>query len=648
METWQWELLDPGPEPDISIVICVYGKTQMTLNCIKAIHDAQNVNLARAEVIVVDDKSPDDVLEKMLEIKGLKVVANEENLGFLRSANAGVRVARGRNVLFLNNDTLPMGRWLDPLLDLFDRRPRAMAVGSKLVFADGVLQEAGGIIWSDGSGWNIGRNQDPHDPRFTYERQVDYCSGASLMVRGDFLRNRGGFDEQYVPAYYEDTDLCFAVREAGGEVWVQPTSIVVHLEGQSHGTDIGTGIKAYQQTNRLKFMERWKTALDRQFAPDAINVPLAMQRATKRIVVFENEVPTPDRDSGSVRMWAILESLSRMGFSITFVPLNTWRREPYTARLENMGVCVMGETEPTWTHLEQIAEGVTHVWISRPHVADAVLGRARQVFRNAAFIYDTVDLHFLRLEREAELTKSAQTGLEAARFRAQELQIISGSDVVVVVSDFEQGVLGCLTQTPVALVPNIHDVPIGRISASNRRDLVFVGGFRHGPNEDAVLWFANEVWPSVFKEFPDTRFKVVGSHPTPAILELAVPGIEILGWVPDLAPIYAKARLAIAPLRFGAGVKGKVGEAMSLGVPMVMTSIAAEGMGIAHDIHAAVADDAEAFAAEICSLLSDDERWIRLADTGRSHIEEAFGIAAVHALVEQSIDVATQRRAVRS
>ena len=634
-ECWTWELRDPGSSPDVSIVICAHGHSEVTLACLKALDETQYVNAARAEVIVVDDASPDDTRVQVGNVRGVRVVGLDTNVGFLMAANAGLSVARGRHVLFLNNDTEPVGAWLDPLVDILDRRPGAMVVGSRLVYPDGTLQEAGGIIFDDASGWNYGRNGDPFDPRVTYEREVDYVSGASLLVRGDFLRERGGFDVRFAPAYYEDTDLCFAARAAGGEVWYQPASIVVHHEGKSHGTDEGSGVKAYQVVNKAKFARRWASALVHQWPNDPANVPMARQRTLRgqRILVVDNGIPAPDEDSGSVRLTKAMSVMLEAGFAVTFVALNGWRRQPYARRLERMGVEVLGVLDESWSHIESMRGGISHVWISRPGVASAVLDRMRDALPEAALVYDTVDLHFLRLERQAETTGDATDRIEALLQKRVEIDLIERSDAAIVVSEFEQRVLRPLVDTPVLVVPNIHDDDHAPVDPRGRTGLLFVGGFQHKPNEDAVLWFVEEVLPLVLQRRPEQVLTIVGSNVPPVVRALDGPSVRVVGWVEDLLPLYRSVRVGIAPLRYGAGVKGKVGEALSLGLPMGMTTIAAEGMHLKDGVSAMVADDPDGLADRIVALIDDDALWRSMSASGREVISERFGPRAAQAAI---------------
>jgi len=635
---WKWEFHDVGPRPDVSVVICAYGKVGMTLECLWAIHESQGSNAARVEVIVVDDASPDDTTAVLAQLRGLKLVSLTSNEGYLGAANRGIEAASGRHILLLNNDTLPQGRWIDPLLETLERRG-AGAVGCKLVFDDGSVQEAGSIIFSDGSGWNYGRGMRPDDPRVGFERRVDYCSAAALLVDGTFLRDRGGFDERYRPAYYEDTDLCFAIREAGREVWFQPASIVVHLEGQSHGTDTASGIKKHQAINRDVFRARHAAALELQQEPSPESVGVARERVRGRVIVVDNEVPTPDRDSGSLRQFSLMQSMVDSGWGVTFLPVNGWRREPYTSRLERAGIEVLGTQDQWWSHLAEVAPSVTHVWLSRPNVTRDFLDKFRAALPEATIVYDTVDLHFLREQRGAEVLHDPSAESASRRLRQLEVGLMRQADRVVVVSPVEQALLRDEERVEADVVPNVHQRHHGWVSPTSRDGLLMVGSFRHPPNVDAAKWLASEIMPLVRQQRPDVTLRLVGADAPPSVLALAeLDGVEVVGWVADLTPEYARARVIVAPLRFGAGLKGKVGEALAYGVPLVLTPVAAEGMDLVHEQHALVHEDPAGFASSVVRLIDDDSIWRILSAGGREFAAARYSPEAVGPMVRRILE----------
>ena len=315
-----------SPTPDISIVIPIYGQLAYTLNCLDSLFTHQCH--ATFEIIIVDDCSPDISGVILTGIKGIALIRMFRNGGFIASCNIGASQARGRYVLFLNNDTRVVDGWLDTLVDSFTIFPKAGLVGSKMLYPDGALQEAGGIVWRDGSCWNLGRNDDPNRPHYACAREVDYVSGASVMLPTKLFHQLGGFDAHYAPAYCEDADLAMKVRAAGREVWFQPQSRVVHYEGRTSGTDTKQGVKAYQVINGRKFFQRWRKALatHRPNAQDPFHE--RDRKATLRALVVDATVPTPRQDAGSVTTTLTLQLFRALGYKTHFVPQDNFLFQP--------------------------------------------------------------------------------------------------------------------------------------------------------------------------------------------------------------------------------------------------------------------------------------------------------------------------------
>src|SRR2546423_1777595 len=205
----------------------------------------------------------------------VRCITHAENYGFIGNCNLSARAASGEYLVLLNNDTIVLDNWLDELLAPFGRFRNVGLVGSKLLNADGTLQEAGGIVWRDGSGWNFGRGQDPRRPEFNYVKEVDYASGAAIAVPKPDWDALGGFDERYAPAYFDDSDLAFALRARGLRTLYAPAAQIVHHEGISNGTDVETGIKAHQVTNRQEVVDKWHAVLSAEHGPNGHDAFLA-------------------------------------------------------------------------------------------------------------------------------------------------------------------------------------------------------------------------------------------------------------------------------------------------------------------------------------------------------------------------------------
>ncbi|HPN78187.1 MAG TPA: glycosyltransferase [Dokdonella sp.] len=622
--------------PRVSIVIPVHNKFAYTAACLRSL--GAHASATAFEVIVVDDLSTDTTESRLARIDGIRSIRNAENLGFVGSCNAGAAIAIGEYVLFLNNDTVVTAGWLDALLRCFDEQSDAGLVGSRLVYPDGRLQEAGGIIFNDGSGWNYGRFEDPNDTRFAFRREVDYCSGAAIMLRRDLFETLGRFDGRYAPAYYEDTDLAFAVRAAGLKVYYEPRSRVVHFEGITAGTDTGSGMKRYQVVNQAKFVDKWRDALRGQPEPATPIHLAATHRARHRILVIDATTPAPDQDAGSLRMVNLMRVLRNSGCHVVFMASNRAWIERYTADLQDLGIEVLHHpyhSEPVALFRERGPE-FDAIVLSRHYVAREFIGLARLYAPRARLVFDTVDLHYLRETREAELEGRADLMRSANATRTQELAVMRDCDVTLVVSTAEREILGRdAPAVKVDVLATVNEIFGCRKPFAERHDLVFVGGFQHPPNIDSVLWFVREIFPLVLARKPGMRLHVVGSKATAAIRALGSEHVIIHGFVEDIARFMDDCRVSIAPVRYGAGIKGKINTAMSYGLPVVATPTAVEGMHLRAGEDVLVAAEASGFADAVVRLHDDEELWNRLSANGLANVREHFSFEAAEKAVRR-------------
>ncbi len=615
--------------PKFSLVVPVYGQHLLTFTCLVSI--ANTCAAHDIEVIVIDDCSPTTTATELAKVEGVQFVRNEKNIGFLRSCNRAAERARGEYVVILNNDIILTTGWLQAMREVFDHQKNVGMVGAKLIYPDGVLQEAGGIVWRDGSAWNLGRNDDASKPEYNYLREVDYCSGACLMLRREFWMSLGGFDERYVPAYYEDTDLAFRVREAGKRVIYQPRAVVVHFEGRSSGIDLTQGVKQHQVTNQATFAERWRAILVKHRV-NGMQPQLERDRYTaRRVLVVDACMLTPDHDSGSLRMFELLGLMAELGCKVTFVADNREYREPYVSQIQALGVEVLFHpfVPDLAEFLQSEAAKFNVVVLSRATVACKYIDLVKRCAPKSKLIFDTVDLHFVREERLAALASpvSEKSLLRAAaqRTRQQELHAISLADITLVVSPNETKLLDELMPgAKVKIISNIHQNMPGLKSFNERDGILFIGGFRHPPNLDAITWYVENVLPIVRKKAPQLITTIIGSNAPPSLQKFAAHDFVIAGFVEDVTEHFHHAKLSISPLRYGAGVKGKVNLSMQYGVPVVATSVSTEGMYLDDGVNVLVADSAEAFADAVIRLHSDEAVWNRLRDAGLENIERYF------------------------
>lgn len=632
-------VLPIAAQPLVSVIIPVYGKLDYTLACLRSL--ARQIPAATFEVIVVDDASPDDSVQTLQRIDGLRVIRNTSNLGFVGSCNTGAAAARGEYLFFLNNDTQVTPNWLDGLLSCFAQRADCGIAGSRLVYPDGRLQEAGGLVFADGTSWNVGRFEDRDAPAWRYRREVDYVSGAALMIRREVFARIGGFDTRYSPAYFEDTDLGFAVRQLGLRVYYEPTSTIIHCEGISAGTDLQSGMKRHQAINQSSFAEKWRDALLAQPpAGTALSRALTWRRRG-HILVVDSMTPDPTRDSGSLRLSAMLELLDEQGWQVSFLPDDGRATEAEIQALGALGTEVLirpwAANAAQW--LQTHGRTLHAVMLCRHSVAGQYADLVRKHAPQARLLFDTVDLHFLRERRAAELSGNVAMTRQAEASRRSELTLIGKVDVTFVVSPHEQALLAAeLPSARVELLSNIHDVHGCHTAFSKRKDLVFIGGCGHPPNVDAIRWMAGEILPRLRQRHPDLLIHVLGDVSNAIRQELAMPGLELHGRVPDLSPWLETTLASLAPLRFGAGVKGKINMAMSYGVPVIATTIAAEGMCLTDGEDVLIANDATTFVQAVGRLQQDEELWTRLSLSGQDNVRRHFSRETAAQTLHRSLD----------
>ena len=618
-------------EPVVSIIIPVYNQFSFTYSCLRAL--LNNSGAMPYEIIVADDCSTDLTVQIKSVVKNVIVTKTPHNSLFLRNCNYAAQYSRGKYLLFLNNDTQVQAGWLAPLVDILERNPSVGITGSRLVYPDGRLQEAGGIVWKDGSAWNYGNGNNPALPEYNYVKEVDYISGASLMIRKNIWEELGGFDVRFSPAYCEDSDLAFSVRRAGYSVVYQPLSVVVHFEGISNGTDLKEGTKSYQVINQKKFYEKWKNQLQKEQLSNGENVFSARDRsqAKKKILIIDHRVPWYDKDAGARNVFMYTKIFLDLGFRVTFMPDNYFPHQPYTSVLEQMGIEVLYGNYyfKYWDEwLKDNAKYFDYIYLNRPHIAIKYIDILKE-YTKGKIIYFGHDLHYLRELREYEINGD-KTQLESSqKWKKIEFDLINKADVVYVVGSYEFEVLK--EQFPKKIIRNIpiftYD-PLTEtrpLSLIGRKDLLFVGGFGHPPNIDAVSWFASSVFPKVLEKKPDIIWYIVGSDPPEKIQALQNDHIIFTGFVSDdeLKELYRNCRLVVVPLRFGAGVKGKVVESIYYQCPTLTTPIGAEGLSLEEKAFA-VSEPDNSFADKIIELYDDDEKLMELMRQCKTFINNNF------------------------
>ncbi len=562
------QTLPRSNSPLVSIIIPVYNQLNYTLRCLKAI--ASNLSdTVPVEIILVNDCSTDDTQNILNSITPLTLIENRVNRGFIYSCNHGASFATGKYLYFLNNDTEIRPNCIESLVEVL-AQPQVGAVGSKLVYPQGSLQEAGGIVWEDANAWNYGRHNNPAAPEYNYLRPVDYCSGASLMVLKAAFMELNGFEKDFSPAYYEDTDLCFGLRhKLGLEVMYQPKSEVVHYEGISSGTSIVAGIKQYQVLNAGKFEQKWQHLLDSYPANIGMaNTPFASRKflGNKTVLVIDSYMPSYDKESGSRRLFEILKIFKALNFHVIFAANNGYKEEPYVSVLQNLQIEVLYTQRGYGVTIEQQIQQrlalIDLAWICRPELNEKYLPLVKQN-NKIKIVYDTIDLHYLRLKRAWELSidRGCNSSPGWQEMQAKELHFAHQSDLTITVTSTEQKILQYQSVKKVEVIPNVHHPYQGDVPDFTKRSgILFIGGYNHIPNVDGVKWLCQEIMPLVWQKQPDLKVTLLGSNPSAEVESLARDLITVTGYIEDVTPYFLSHKLIVSPLRNRAGMKGKIGQ----------------------------------------------------------------------------------------
>jgi glycosyltransferase involved in cell wall biosynthesis len=360
---------------------------------------------------------------------------------------------------------------------------------------------------------------------------------------------------------------------------------------------------------------------------------LQLERAGRVALIIDYRWPRPDQDSGSVDAMNLISALREVGFTIVFAADTEFGAEtPYRDKLEAEGVlCISTRNAISiGDFLEKQGRFVDLCILSRVHSGGEFFERVRAACGTARVVFNTVDLHFLREVRHAKLENDSERFSRAMQTRAREIMLVQRCDATIVVSTTERELLARLApEARILILPLARRLSPPRAGFEARNEIGFIGGFEHAPNVDAVYWFLNEIWPLVRLALPDCTFSIVGNGLPERLHAQLGPGVRYLGHVPDIDPWFESLRMTVAPLRFGAGAKGKVASSLAAGVPCVATPIAVEGMGLEHDREVMLAATPEAFAARIQEVYTDAVTWARLSRAAFACAERALDQTAI-------------------
>jgi GT2 family glycosyltransferase/glycosyltransferase involved in cell wall biosynthesis len=638
--------LPSAAAPDVSILLILHNQAELTFGCLTSITESLGASDVVAEVIILDNLSTDSTGELLRRISGAKIIRSPENLHFLRGVNLAAREATGRHLLLLNNDAQLYPQSIEAALRILDREADVGAVGGRIITPDGLLQEAGSIIWKDGSCAGYARGCHPLDPVAMFRRDVDYCSGAFLMTPRRLFEEMGGFDEAYAPAYYEETDYCARLWEAGFRIIYEPDAVILHYEfGSSTQAE---GAIALQRRNQLTFQARHQDWLGGQLANSPENVLVARRRRTsaKRILMIEDRVPQEKLGSGYPRAGAILRELATRA-ELTLFPTAGEKEDWLTVRHAvpaNVEVMIDDSRASLGAFLKARRGQFDAILVCRPHNMQAFLesgGADPDIHCGAAIVYDAEAVFATREVHRLACQGKPMTPADARRLLEAEIALAHQACQVIAVSPADQRLFQSNGIPCVRVLGHAFEIDITHTSFEDRPDILFVGAVHEesSPNADSLRWFASEILPRLRQKLrPDLRLKVVGLNRAASIELLDGDALELVGPVEDLRPHFETARLLVAPTRYAAGIPHKLGQAAAFGVPIVATHLLAEQINWISERDLLAATDPQAFADACVRLYSDPLLWDRLRRSAIDRCREAWSPEAFESTIMQILE----------
>ena len=595
--------------PEFSIIISANSNFSSVYHTIASIIYA--VNESSYEVVLVDNCSEKTLSQARDTIKNIVIPDNAHSLNVIEKLNAAADVTRGDFVLFLNSASEVHSFWLDELSCAINGDSAIGAVGSKIIDRQGRLKSAGGLVWQNGEAETVGSKCNASNPTYNYLREVDFVTSDALCIRKSVLGLVDKYDAAFKHSYCEEVDLAFKIKSQGYKVTYVPHSVVTCFEPKSLQVDSSTVDSQFiDDVNYYK--KKWFNSYKNNGRSNALNLKFSIDRnAAQRILVIDYETPKPDKDAGSYAALQEIRMMQALGFKVIFVPESLAHSGNYTQKLQNMGVEVL--YAPYYSNVydvfdKRLAE-VDAVYITRYAVASRYIDRIKES-KDIPVIFNNADLHFLRELRAALHVKGVdeKSVNEALDTRTAELNVCKKVDAILCYNATEHAVITShiLEVNKLHITPWVlTEKPCG-MSFNERKGIAFLGGYNHYPNVEAVDFLATKVMPLLAQAEPDIKLYVYGSNMPEYFKSYPAENIEFIGYVESLDDVYLEHKLFVSPLLSGAGIKGKVLEAMAYGMPTVLTSVAAEGTGLVNNLNAFFAENENEFVDAIIELYSNE------------------------------------------
>ncbi|WP_200976654.1 glycosyltransferase [Echinicola sp. 20G] len=569
------------------------------------------------KVIVVLEESQKEVISFLDENTygvGIHLIQSEGKL--ISALNELISSTNSDLIAFWSGQTILESGNLQELVLNMKSNPDWTAISGKILAEDGLIKSAGSYINPDFELTYYGKFDLPSHPKYNFIREVDALDSGFVIFNVKELQAQNGLNNNHESLSHALTDLALRLKKKADKRTIYNPMLTLsskeevgHLETTKKDTNLlKTSYPEYFNNIELNNEEE----LVRRFLPK------------KTLLFIDIFLPEYDKDSGSVRAFHLLKMLKHLGYHVIFVPRKGDKNDPYYTEFRNLGLEILyayPDRSGMKKLLIDILPSVDTAWICRPQLNKEFEWIFKQNPK-IKWICDTIDLHYIRLSREAEITGSQKLKRKAHKFHQLELDLTSKADISFTVTTDEKELLMQQGIKRVEVIPNIHEIHSVAASKSyaEREGILFIGSYNHPPNIDAVVWMIEEIMPIIWKEhaMPVT---LLGSAPTEKVKALASDLVKVPGFVQDVEPYFVNHRLFVAPLRYGAGMKGKIGQSLAYQLPIVTTDVGAEGMGLKDGENVMLADSKEKFVAQILKVYQDEMLWKKLSDGSAQVLE---------------------------
>lgn len=613
----------------VTVIMVLFNKAELTFNALKGLRDSSTLDIS---LVIVDNNSTDRTKELLERLEGnVSIISNPKNLHFLESVNMARTYVKTEYIALLNNDAVLDENALEEAVECIQRYSDHAIIGGKVLHFDGYIQDAGSIVFSDGSCKGLGRRFTPNHHLFNFERQVDYVSGAFFFTTKRIFDSLKGFNEKFKPAYYEESDLCFRARASGIPIIYNPNIVIKHLEFGS-ATKSENAIQLMKK-NQLLFKQEHNKILNKHLHPalykeeDISCVLYGHLSTAPKVLIIEDRIPSPELGSGFSRSYQLVLAAKAYSSHVTLFATDYLRSKLTTHDLPRGVECIEGNKDHLIEILTSRSSFYEFIFVTREHnqrLFDCIIAelKAKEIQIKSTIVYDAESLFSIRDYTKEVLLKTGRhissiSMVDVSKIVTEELRRFQKADIITTVSTYEKEIIKkALPEKKLYLLGHPFQ-PIDKHHLcynEYRSKIVFLGAFHEedSPNHDSLIWLYQHILPELQqRHIANLQIVIAGYVTCEKSLNLIqkitteYPTVNSCGLVEDLAGLFAEALLFLAPTRYAAGVPHKVHMAASYGVPALTTNFVAEQLGWKQDGAILIADTPKEYADQISNAYSN-------------------------------------------